>query len=41
MEDIDDDELVEIKPKSIRRRKVHLKESDRRRQNRSDSLVIG
>jgi GTP-binding protein len=41
LEYIEDDELVEITPNSIRLRKIHLKESDRRRQHRSDSLVIG
>jgi GTP-binding protein len=35
LEYIDDDELVEVTPKVIRLRKVHLRESDRRRQGKS------
>jgi GTP-binding protein len=35
LEYIEDDELVEVTPRSIRLRKVLLKESDRRRKNRS------
>ena len=31
LEYVDDDELIEITPKSIRLRKLHLKEKDRRR----------
>ena len=34
VEFIEDDELVEITPKSIRLRKRHLKESDRKRAGR-------
>ena len=34
LEFIDDDELVEITPKSIRLRKMYLKESDRKRNAR-------
>ncbi len=34
---INDDELVEVTPKSIRLRKRHLKETDRRRQARADA----
>jgi GTP-binding protein len=34
LEYIEDDELVEVTPQSIRLRKILLKESDRRRQNR-------
>jgi len=39
LEYIEDDELVEITPQTIRLRKISLKESDRRRQGRSASLV--
>ncbi|MBU6172719.1 MAG: translational GTPase TypA [Planctomycetes bacterium] len=35
LEYIEDDELVEVTPKVIRLRKVHLRESDRRRQGKS------
>ncbi len=35
LEYIEEDELVEVTPESIRLRKILLKESDRRRQNRS------
>jgi len=35
LEYIEDDELVEITPKQIRMRKIHLKESDRKKFNRS------
>jgi GTP-binding protein len=35
LEYIEDDELVEVTPRSIRLRKVLLKETDRRRKNRS------
>ncbi|MGL6073379.1 MAG: translational GTPase TypA [Fimbriiglobus sp.] len=35
LEYIEDDELVEITPKSIRMRKIHLKEADRKRYDRS------
>jgi GTP-binding protein len=35
LEYIEDDELVEVTPQSIRLRKVLLKESDRRRKSRS------
>jgi GTP-binding protein len=35
LEFIDDDELVEVTPQSIRIRKKHLKESDRKRESRS------
>jgi GTP-binding protein len=35
VEFIEDDELVEITPKSIRLRKRHLSESDRKRAGRS------
>ncbi len=35
LEYIEDDELVEVTPQSIRLRKILLKESDRRRQNRN------
>ncbi|VDZ81767.1 GTP-binding protein [Salmonella bongori] len=35
LEFIDDDELVEVTPQSIRIRKRHLTENDRRRANRS------
>lgn len=35
LEYIEDDELVEVNPDSIRLRKILLKESDRRRKNRS------
>ena len=35
LEFIDDDELVEITPRSIRLRKTHLKESDRKRHGRT------
>ncbi len=35
LEYIEDDELVEVTPENIRLRKILLKESDRRRQNRS------
>ncbi len=35
LEYIEDDELVEVTPLSIRLRKILLKESDRRRQNRN------
>ena len=35
LEYIEDDELVEITPKQIRLRKMLLRETDRRRQNRS------
>ncbi len=35
LEFIDDDELVEVTPTSIRLRKRHLTENDRRRANRS------
>ncbi len=34
LEYIEDDELVEVTPNSIRLRKILLKESDRRRKNR-------
>jgi GTP-binding protein len=34
VEFIDDDELVEITPKSIRVRKRHLRESDRKKASR-------
>jgi GTP-binding protein len=34
LEYIEDDELVEVTPKSIRQRKVLLKESDRKKQER-------
>ena len=37
LEFIDDDELVEVTPKSIRLRKKHLSEVERRRQSRSGS----
>jgi GTP-binding protein len=37
LEFIDDDELVEVTPKSIRLRKKHLSEVERRRQSRSAS----
>jgi GTP-binding protein len=39
LEYIEEDELVEITPQTIRLRKIALKESDRRRQGRSASLV--
>ena len=39
LEYIEDDELVEITPQTIRLRKISLKESDRRRQGRAASLV--
>lgn len=39
LEYIEDDELVEITPQTIRLRKISLRESDRRRQGRSASLV--
>ena len=39
LEYIEDDELVEITPTSIRLRKVFLKETDRKRQSRSPQLV--
>ncbi|MEM1068144.1 MAG: GTP-binding protein TypA, partial [Planctomycetota bacterium] len=35
LEYIEEDELVEVTPESIRLRKILLKESDRRRQNRN------
>ena len=35
LEFIDDDELVEITPQSVRLRKVHLRESDRKRHSRT------
>ncbi|WP_202215143.1 hypothetical protein, partial [Klebsiella pneumoniae] len=35
LEFIDDDELVEVTPKSIRLRKRHLTENDRKRAHRS------
>ena len=35
LEYIEDDELVEVTPESIRLRKILLKESDRRRNNRN------
>ncbi len=35
LEYIEEDELVEVTPKSIRLRKILLKESDRRRQSRT------
>ena len=35
LEYIEEDELVEVTPESIRLRKILLKESDRRRKNRS------
>ncbi len=37
LEFIDDDELVEVTPKSIRLRKKHLRESDRRRYDKAPS----
>ena len=37
LEFINDDELVEITPKSIRLRKKYLKETDRKRDERSKS----
>ncbi|MEY4565384.1 MAG: GTP-binding protein TypA/BipA [Planctomycetota bacterium] len=39
LEYIEDDELVEITPQTIRLRKISLKESDRRRQGRAATLV--
>lgn len=39
LEYIEDDELVEITPQTIRLRKISLKESDRRRQGRAASMV--
>jgi GTP-binding protein len=39
VEFIDDDELVEITPKSIRLRKRHLKEFERKRANREDLIA--
>ena len=39
VEFIDDDELVEITPKTIRLRKRHLKEFERKRANRSDDTA--
>jgi GTP-binding protein len=39
LEYIEDDELVEITPQTIRLRKISLKESDRRRQGRAASVV--
>jgi len=39
LEYIDDDELVEVTPKSIRLRKILLKETDRRRQSRKAASV--
>ncbi len=38
LEYIEDDELVEITPKSIRLRKIKLRESDRRRESRAASV---
>ncbi len=35
LEYIEDDEIVEVTPNSIRLRKIHLKESDRRRMGKS------
>ena len=40
VEFIDDDELVEVTPMSIRIRKRFLKEQDRKRSSRSDSALI-
>jgi GTP-binding protein len=39
LEYIEDDELVEITPSSIRLRKVFLRENERKRQSRSPQLV--
>jgi GTP-binding protein len=39
LEYIEEDELVEITPQTIRLRKISLKESDRRRQGRAASMV--
>ncbi|MEY2613197.1 MAG: GTP-binding protein TypA/BipA [Planctomycetota bacterium] len=39
LEYIEDDELVEVTPNAIRLRKVHLRESDRRRNTRPPELV--
>jgi len=39
LEYIEDDELVEVAPNAIRLRKVHLRESDRRRNTRPPELV--
>jgi GTP-binding protein len=39
VEFIDDDELVEITPKSLRIRKQHLKESDRRKASRGQEVT--
>ena len=33
--ELDDDELVEITPQSVRLRKIHLRESDRKRHSRT------
>jgi GTP-binding protein len=40
VEYIADDELVEVTPISIRIRKRHLKETDRKRASRSDAALI-
>jgi GTP-binding protein len=39
LEYIEEDELVEITPKSIRLRKIHLKESDRKKYARQKTAV--
>jgi GTP-binding protein len=39
LEYVEDDELVELTPRSVRMRKVHLKEADRRRESRRLAAV--